>query len=63
LEKLLGTIKIIKFEVWFLTPFGLCETIDEAKKAMDQNELPMGLLKLLPVAIGENRSDYEVYFP
>lgn len=57
-----GTIRarIIGFEVWWVTPYGLCETIQEAKEKMDAVGAEMQLtVKPCPVAIGENRITYE----
>lgn len=52
--------RIIGFEVWWITPYGLCESIHEAKEKMTEVGADMQLtVKPCPVAIGENRIDYE----
>lgn len=54
--------RIIGFEVWWVTPFGLCETIHEAKAKMEETGSGDNFqltVKPCPVAIGENRIDYE----
>ena len=50
---------ILRFDVWFAGPFGLCTTIDEAIAqciALDVD--PNYAIKSLPVAVTEN--SYEV---
>jgi len=56
------TIRIASFEVWWKTPFGLCQNVHEAKEIMDKNELPMQLaVQPVPVALGESPGSYEAF--
>jgi hypothetical protein len=55
-------VRIVDFKVWWITPFGLCETIHEAKEVMEKNDLPLQLaVRPVPVAIGEGKNEYEPY--
>lgn len=50
---------ITHFDVWFQTPFGLYETVEEAiKKCEDTDLLPLTCVVPVPVAVSETL--YEV---
>lgn len=52
--------RITKWSVWFRTPFGLTKSLQEAVQAMEANEINP-LLSIVPVAVAESNSTYEVW--
>lgn len=42
------------FEVWWMTPFGMCQTLSEAKDKLTEKEIPFDVLRPLPVAVCKN---------
>lgn len=46
--------KIARFEVWFITPYGMFPNVEEAKTKMAINDLPLDLLRPISVAICDN---------
>lgn len=45
---------ITNFEVWWMTPIGLAETLQDAKDKLTELNIPFDVLKPLVVAVSEN---------
>lgn len=53
--------KIKKFEVWFLTPYGLVATVEEAITVCNESNIsPATNIRATPVAVADNDLTYEV---
>ncbi len=46
--------QVISFDTWWMTPFGICGSLDEAKRALDSRELPYDILRPITVAVCSN---------
>jgi hypothetical protein len=47
-------LNIVKWQVWFATPFGLIETLDQAIARCRENDMePNAIVSPVPVAIDE----------
>lgn len=56
-----GTTKIVRWEVWWQTPFGATKDLEGAYNRVVGADLePKTFIKPVPVAIGES-GEYEVY--
>lgn len=54
------TLPIVKWEVWFMTPFGLIEHLKDACARCAQNEIePNGMISPVPVALDSDER-YEI---
>lgn len=51
---------IIKWEVWFRTPFGVCKDIYEARKLMQDANLDPRMT-IVPVAVAIGHDTHEIY--
>lgn len=49
-----GESPIVRWEVWFLTMRGYHPTIEEALKNAEETEMPVELIRPVPVAIASN---------
>lgn len=45
---------IMKFEVWWRTPFGLHTNLTEATARLQDNDMPVTLALAIPVAVAED---------
>lgn len=52
--------QIIANEVWFVTPLGMHQSIAEAIKLVEENELPLTTIKAIPIAVAKD-GIYEPY--
>ena len=54
-----NSVQIERWEVWFMTPFGVTNDVETAKKIVEDRDLDPDLT-IVPVPVAISGSDYEI---
>ena len=52
--------RIVRWAVWFRTPFGLCKSLAEANKVLTEHEIDPSFA-IVPVAVAEGSTTHEAW--